>query len=101
MPNPQAIPQIGGTPPGRSDVADFAYFLAIARHRSFRGAGLELSVNTSGLSHALKRLEARLGVLLINRADPGATLTEAGEELCEAIGQPFEQIAQVESHLSL
>jgi hypothetical protein len=26
----------------RSDLADFTYFLAIARHRSFRRAGLEL-----------------------------------------------------------
>jgi hypothetical protein len=26
----------------RSDLADFTYFLAIARHRNFRKAGLEL-----------------------------------------------------------
>jgi DNA-binding transcriptional LysR family regulator len=42
---------------GRSDLADFSYFLAIARHRSFRLAALELGVSPSALSHALKGLE--------------------------------------------
>src|SRR3954452_8207248 len=81
-------------PPGRSDLADFTYFLAIARHRSFRRAGLELGVSASGLSHALKGLEARLGVRLVNRTNRSVTLTVAGQEVCDAIGQPFERIEQ-------
>lgn len=43
-------------PTNRSDLADLTYFLAIARHRNFRLAGLELGVSASGLSHALKGL---------------------------------------------
>lgn len=46
----------------RSDLADFNYFLAFAKHRNFRLAGLELGVTASALSHSLKGLEARLAV---------------------------------------
>lgn len=37
----------------RSDLADLVYFLALAKHRSFRRAGLELGVTASALSHAV------------------------------------------------
>ena len=80
-------------PPSRSDLADLTYFLAIARHRSFRRAGLELGVSASGLSHALKGLEARLGVRLLNRTNRSVTLTAAGEELRAGTEGPFGEIA--------
>ncbi|WP_328702646.1 LysR family transcriptional regulator [Belnapia mucosa] len=76
----------------RTDLADFSYFLAIARHRSFRRAGLELGVSASALSHALKGLETRIGVRLLNRTNRSVTLTAAGEELVAAIHAPFEAI---------
>lgn len=76
----------------RSDLADFSYFLAIAKHRSFRRAGLDLGVSASALSHALKGLETRLGVRLLNRTSRSVTLTAAGEELFAAVGAPFEAI---------
>lgn len=76
----------------RSDLADFTYFLAIARHRSFRLAGLELGVSASALSHALKGLEARIGVRLLNRTNRSVTLTAAGEALRGGIATPFEEI---------
>src|SRR3954466_5785311 len=78
--------------PSRADLADFAYFLGIARHRSFRRAGLELGVSASALSHALKGLETRLGVRLLNRTNRSVTLTAAGEELIAAITGPFAAI---------
>lgn len=76
----------------RGDLADFSYFLAIAKHRSFRRAGLELGVSASALSHSLKGLEARLGVRLLNRTNRSVTLTAAGEELQAAILAPFDAI---------
>lgn len=85
----------------RSDVADFTYFLAIARHRSFRRAGLEVGVSASGLSHALKGLETRLGVRLFNRTNRSVTLTAAGEQLHAAISQPFEAIGDAVESLNL
>jgi DNA-binding transcriptional LysR family regulator len=85
---------------GRSDLADFTYFLAIAKHRSFRLAGLELGVSASALSHALKGLEGRLGVRLLNRTNRSVTLTAAGEELRDAITQPFSAIGQAVESLN-
>jgi DNA-binding transcriptional LysR family regulator len=78
----------------RSDLADLTYFLAIARHRSFRRAGLELGVSASALSHALKGLETRLGVRLLNRTNRSVMLTAAGEELQAAISSSFDTIGQ-------
>lgn len=76
----------------RTDLADFSYFLAIAKHRNFRRAGLELGVSASALSHSLKGLETRLGVRLLNRTNRSVTLTAAGEELHAAINGPFDAI---------
>lgn len=84
----------------RSDLADFIYFLELARQRSFRRAGSELGVSASALSHALKGLEARLGVRLLNRTNRSVTLTAAGEELRDAIGRPFQAIAQAVEDLN-
>jgi DNA-binding transcriptional LysR family regulator len=84
----------------RSDVAVFTYFLALARHRSFRVAGNELGVSTSALSHALKGLEDRLGVRLLNRTSRSVTLTAAGEELLSAISAPFQAIEQATEALN-
>lgn len=84
----------------RSDLADFAYFLAIARHRSFRRAGLELGVTASALSHAIKGLETRLGVRLLNRTNRSVTLTAAGEELRDAIATPFGEIGEAVERLN-
>lgn len=77
----------------RTDWADFSYFLAIAKHRNFRRAGLELGVTASALSHSLKGLETRLGVRLLNRTNRSVTLTAAGEELQVAIGSHFDAIS--------
>jgi DNA-binding transcriptional LysR family regulator len=76
----------------RTDLADYAYFLALAKHLSFRRAGLELGVSASALSHSLKGLEARIGVRLINRTSRSVTLTAAGEDLCVELTAPFEAI---------
>src|ERR1700710_1630655 len=78
----------------RSDFADLTYFLEIAKQRNFRRAGLELGLSASALSHALRGLEERLGVRLLNRTSRSVTLTAAGEALQAAITEPFEEIGQ-------
>lgn len=87
-------------PLNRTDLADYSYFLAIARHRSFRRAGLELGVSASALSHALKGLETRVGIRLLNRTNRSVTLTAAGEELQAAICGPFDEIEQAVDRLN-
>lgn len=76
----------------RADLADFSYFVAIARHRSFRRAGLELGVSASALSHSLKGLEGRIGIRLLNRTNRSVTLTAAGEALLAQIEPSFATI---------
>lgn len=87
-------------PSSRADFADFAYFLAIARHRSFRRAGVELGVSASAMSHAMKALETRLDVRLLNRTSRSVTLTVAGEQFRDAIERPFGDIAQAVEELN-
>ncbi len=84
----------------RSDLADFAYFIAIARHRSFRAAAVEMGVTTSALSHALTALETRRGVRLLNRTTRSVTLTAAGEDLYAMIEGPLDAISQAAEHLN-
>jgi DNA-binding transcriptional LysR family regulator len=81
-------------PLDRTDLADFAYFLAIAKHRSFRRAAQELGISASGLSHAMRGLETRTGVRLLNRTNRSVTLTAAGEELRSGLSRPFEEIGE-------
>lgn len=83
----------------RTDLADFAYFVAIAKHGSFRRAALEMGVTTSALSHAITALEARRGVRLLNRTTRSVTLTAAGEELLAMIEEPLDVIGQAADNL--
>ena len=76
----------------RIDPSDLATFLAIARHRSFRAAATELGVSASALSHALRNIEERLDVRLINRTTRSVALTEAGARLFERISPAFRDI---------
>ncbi len=85
--------------PSRADLADFAYFLAIAKHGSFRGAATSMGVTTSALSHAITALEGRRGVRLLNRTTRSVTLTAAGEELRALIEDPMQAIAAASDNL--
>jgi DNA-binding transcriptional LysR family regulator len=76
----------------RIDPSDLATFLAIARHRSFRAAATELGVSASALSHALRNIEERLDLRLINRTTRSVALTEAGERLFARISPAFRDI---------
>lgn len=76
----------------RIDPADLSAFLAIARHRSFRKAAVELGVTASALSHALRNLEERLGLRLLNRTTRSVAPTEAGQRLFERVMPAFRDI---------
>lgn len=78
----------------RSDLAELSYFLEIAKHLNFRRASLDLGLSSSALSHALRGLEERLGVRLLNRTSRSVTLTAAGEALRAAISAPIEDISR-------
>lgn len=76
----------------RVDPGALAPFLAVAKHHSFRRAAAELGVTPSALSHALRALEERLGVRLINRTTRSVALTEAGQRLLTRVAPAFRDI---------
>jgi DNA-binding transcriptional LysR family regulator len=77
-----------------AELAELATFLAVARHRNFRKAALERGVAPSAVSHALRSLEARLAVRLVNRTTRSVSLTEAGQRLFSALAPGFVQIGE-------
>ncbi len=62
-------------------IDDMAAFARVAVHRSFGKAATELGVSRSALSHAMRALEERLGVRLLNRTTRSVAPTDAGERL--------------------
>ena len=76
----------------RTDLTDLLSFAAVSQEGSFTRAATRMGVTQSALSHALKGLEARLGVTLLTRSTRGAIPTEAGERLLRIVGPQFEQI---------
>jgi DNA-binding transcriptional LysR family regulator len=76
----------------RSELADLNVFMTIVRRRSFRHAAIELGVSTSALSHAMKALESRVGVKLLNRTTRSVVPTAAGSELAARLERGFQTI---------
>ncbi|MCJ2103782.1 LysR substrate-binding domain-containing protein [Methylobacterium sp. E-046] len=67
-------------------------FEAAARRRSFKAAAGELNLSPSAVSHAIRKMEAMLGVSLFERAGPGIAPTPAGEALCDHVGRAFAEL---------
>jgi len=74
-------------------LGDLDAFTAVAHHRSFRGAAAVRGVSASTLSAAVRRLEARLGVRLLNRTTRSVTPTEAGVRLLERLTPALGEVA--------
>ncbi|WP_445502585.1 LysR family transcriptional regulator [Microvirga sp. G4-2] len=74
------------------DLADLEVFAAVARARSFRSVARLRGVSASSLSEALRRLETRLGVRLLNRTTRSVTPTEAGQRLLERLAPALSEV---------
>lgn len=68
-------------------------FEAVARRRSFALAAAELHLTASAVSYQVSRLEARLGVRLLERSAHGVRLSAAGEQYLSRIGGALAAIA--------
>ncbi len=68
-------------------------FEAAARHQNFTRAALELHVSQAALSHQIRQLESRLGVVLFHRLARGVTLTDEGSALYPVLNETFDRIA--------
>jgi DNA-binding transcriptional LysR family regulator len=73
----------------RDTVGDLIAFIAVARAGSFTRAAVELGLTQPALSKAMRTLEERLGVRLLNRTTRSVAPTEAGERLLRSIEPLF------------
>ena len=74
------------------DLADLNAFLAVARAGGFRDGARASGGSASGLSEAVRRLEAQLGVRLLNRTTRSVAPTDAGRSLLERLGPALTEV---------
>ncbi|HHT9012028.1 LysR family transcriptional regulator [Burkholderia cenocepacia] len=77
----------------QTDLGDLNAFMAVARAGGFRDAARMTGLSASGLSEAVRRLEARLGVRLLHRTTRSVVPTEAGERLLARLGPALTEVA--------
>jgi len=80
------------------DLSDLNAFVAVARAGGFREAARIARVSASSLSEAVRRLETRHGVRLLNRTTRSVAPTEAGARLLERLGPA---LGEVEAALAM
>jgi DNA-binding transcriptional LysR family regulator len=76
----------------RIDLNLLPLFLAVAEEANFRAAADRLGVTRSAVSQGVRRLEDAFGTTLVTRTTRSVRLTEAGEQLREALGRPMAEI---------
>ncbi|NKL24367.1 LysR substrate-binding domain-containing protein [Rhizobium leguminosarum] len=82
----------------KTDLGDLNAFVAVARAGGFREGARVSGSSASFLSEAVRRLEAQLGVRLLNRTTRSVVPTEAGKGLLERLGPA---LSEVESALDV
>jgi DNA-binding transcriptional LysR family regulator len=75
-------------------------FWKVAEHRGFTAAAADLEVSPSALSQAIRQLETRLGVRLLNRTTRSVSLTEAGQAYLVRIGPALGQVIDAGEELN-
>lgn len=82
----------------REHLADLKVFLAVVDERGFTQAAARLGTSQSAVSNAVQRLEASLGLRLLNRTTRRVAPTQAGERLAAGLAPCFHEIdAQIEA----
>jgi DNA-binding transcriptional LysR family regulator len=76
----------------KASLADLNAFVAVARAGGFRDGARASGVSASGLSEAVRRLEAQLGLRLLNRTTRSVAPTEAGERLLERLAPALSEV---------
>ena len=82
----------------KADLADLNAFMTVASAGGFREAARLSGVSASALSEAVRRLEAQLGVRLLNRTTRSVAATDAGKGLLERLAPA---LAEVEGALDV
>jgi DNA-binding transcriptional LysR family regulator len=76
-------------------------FWKVAEHGGFTPAAADLAVSPSALSQAIRQLEARLGVRLLNRTTRSVSLTEAGQAYLSRVGPALSQVIDAGDELNV
>ena len=76
----------------KCDLSDLQAFVSVARAGGFRDAARLGGVSASGISEAVRRLEAQLGVRLLNRSTRSVVPTEAGQRLLERLEPALKEV---------
>jgi DNA-binding transcriptional LysR family regulator len=74
------------------DLGDLNAFMAVARAGGFRDGARASGSSASGLSEAVRRLEAQLGVRLLNRTTRSVAPTEAGMRLLDRLSPALTEV---------
>jgi DNA-binding transcriptional LysR family regulator len=85
----------------RDDLSGLRALLCVAERRGFRAAAAELRLTPSAISQAVRALEERVGVQLLQRTTRSVGLTEAGERFVaqvrpamDSIGEAFDALGE-------
>src|SRR3954462_15411579 len=73
-------------------ISTLRIFEAAARRQSFHAAAMELHLTPSAVSHAIRKMEESLGVVLFERIGRGVTLSPEGEGLMRHTERTFEEL---------
>jgi DNA-binding transcriptional LysR family regulator len=76
-----------------ADLRDLFAFLAVAQAGGFREGARASGASASSLSEAVRRLESRLGIRLLNRTTRSVAPTEAGARLAERLAPALGEVA--------
>ncbi|HEY9104352.1 LysR family transcriptional regulator [Chitinimonas sp.] len=74
-------------------------FITVAQKRSFTAAAAQLEVTPPAVSQAVRTLEQRLGVRLLNRTTRSVGLTEAGARFLARVGPAVSELADATGEL--
>jgi len=74
-------------------------FWKVAEHRGFTAAAGALEVSPSALSQAIRSLETRLGMRLLNRTTRSVSLTQAGEAYLARIAPALSDVLEAGEQL--
>jgi len=81
-------------------MADLTAFVVVAEERSFTKAAAKLGMSQSALSQIVRRLEASLGLPLLNRTTRSVAPTEAGAKLLDTMAPALQSLDQSLASLS-
>lgn len=83
----------------RATSEEIAIFVAVVESGSFSRAAEQLGQANSAVSRAVKKLESKLGVSLLNRTTRQLSLTEEGERYFRRMQVVLQEMAAAENEL--